>query len=223
MALNLKQRRYDISSGIQSFQVTWVSKASAAQRAGRAGRTGPGHCYRLYSSALFEHHFDKFTQPEILRTPIEGIVLQMKSMHIDVVANFPFPTSPDRDMLRKAEKLLMTLGALGSPTAGLVAGAGAVGGEITVLGKSMALFPLHPRFSRMLVSGQQHGSLPYVIAMVAALAVGDPFIHEEGLATDDDGDNSSSGPEAVRARRQAYFQTKAVSYLVISLLSQFRR
>ncbi|KAF4590141.1 putative ATP-dependent RNA helicase DHR1 [Pleurotus pulmonarius] len=198
-----KERRYDILSGIQSFQVTWVSKASAAQRAGRAGRTGPGHCYRLYSSALFEHHFDKFTQPEILRTPIEGIVLQMKSMHIDVVANFPFPTSPDRDMLRKAEKLLMTLGALGSPTAG------AVGGEITVLGKSMALFPLHPRFSRMLVSGQQHGSLPYVIAMVAALAVGDPFIHEEGLATDDDGDNSSSSPEAVRARRQAYFQTKA--------------
>lgn len=196
--------------------MTWVSKASAAQRAGRAGRTGPGHCYRLYSSALFEHHFDKFTQPEILRTPIEGIVLQMKSMHIDVVANFPFPTSPDRDMLRKAEKLLMTLGALGSPTAGLV------GGGITVLGKSMALFPLHPRFSRMLVSGQQHGSLPYVIAMVAALAVGDPFIHEEGLATDGDGDNSSSAPEAVRARRKAYFQTKAVSRLVISLLSLFR-
>ncbi|KDQ25774.1 hypothetical protein PLEOSDRAFT_1058011 [Pleurotus ostreatus PC15] len=204
-----KERRYDISSGIQSFQVTWVSKASAAQRAGRAGRTGPGHCYRLYSSALFEHHFDKFTQPEILRTPIEGIVLQMKSMHIDVVANFPFPTSPDRNMLGKAEKLLIMLGALCSPTAGLVAGAGAgaVDGGITALGKSMALFPLHPRFSRMLVSGQQHGCLPYVIAVVAALAVGDPFIHEEGLATDDDGDDSSS--EAVRARRKAYFQTMA--------------
>lgn len=143
----------------------------------------------------------------------------MKSMHIDVVANFPFPTSPDRNMLRKAEKLLIMLGALCSPTTGAVAGPGAVGGGITALGKSMALFPLHPRFSRMLVSGQQHGCLPYVIAVVAALAVGDPFIHEEGLATDDDGDDSSS--EAVRARRKAYFQTMAVSHLVICPLYHY--
>ena len=106
------QRRYDVANGIQAFQVSWISKASAAQRAGRAGRTGPGHCYRLYSSALFENYFDEFSQPEILRMPIDGVVLQMKSMHIDAVVNFPFPTPPDRQSLRKAETVLSRLGAL---------------------------------------------------------------------------------------------------------------
>jgi hypothetical protein len=92
--IHLSQRRYDLDNGIQAFQVSWISKASATQRAGRAGRTGPGHCYRLYSSAVFENYFDEFSKPEILRMPIDGVVLQMKSMHIDAVVNFPFPTPP---------------------------------------------------------------------------------------------------------------------------------
>ncbi|KAF8917814.1 P-loop containing nucleoside triphosphate hydrolase protein [Mucidula mucida] len=128
-----KQRSYDVNSGIQSFQVNWVSKASAAQRAGRAGRTGPGHCYRLYSSALYEHYFAQFSQPEILQMPIEGVVLQMKAMHIDAVVNFPFPTPPERQTLQKAEKVL--------------------GWTSTDLGRAMSLFPLSPRFARMLVAG----------------------------------------------------------------------
>ncbi|KAJ8518483.1 hypothetical protein ONZ45_g4442 [Pleurotus djamor] len=202
----LSKRHHDVSSGIQSFQVRWVSKASASQRAGRAGRTGPGHCYRLYSSALFEHHFSQFSEPEILRTPIEGIVLQMKSMNIDVVANFPFPAPPDRQMLRAAEKTLVHLGALRDSAVGasLSHDPLTTNGNITALGKSMALFPLSPRFSRMIVSGQQHGCLPYVIAIVAGLAVGDPFLHEEGLSHQEDDDQTSS--EAVRSRRKAYFQ-----------------
>ncbi|KAJ7175857.1 P-loop containing nucleoside triphosphate hydrolase protein [Mycena filopes] len=181
-----KERRYDIANGVQAFQVSWTSKASAAQRAGRAGRTGPGHCYRLYSSALFEHHFDEFSKPEILRMPIEGVVLQMKSMHIDTVVNFPFPTPPDRATLHKAEKVLGHLGALGvstSVTKGLTAaGAPSIDGQITELGRLMSLFPLSPRFSRMLVSGQQQGCLPYIISIVSALSVGDPFLHDEGIA-----------------------------------------
>ncbi|THH01498.1 hypothetical protein EW026_g1188 [Hermanssonia centrifuga] len=113
-----KERHYDVVNGIQTFKVSWISKASAAQRAGRAGRTGPGHCYRLYSSALFETYFEQFSQPEILRMPIEGVVLQMKSMHIDAVTNFPFPTPPDRLSLRKAEVILTHLGALTSSEPG---------------------------------------------------------------------------------------------------------
>jgi ATP-dependent RNA helicase DHX37/DHR1 len=100
-----KERNYDRTTGVQSFDIGWVSKASASQRAGRSGRTGPGHCYRLYSSAIYESEFPQFSEPEILRMPIEGIVLQMKSMNIDTVINFPFPTPPDRDSLRKAEKV----------------------------------------------------------------------------------------------------------------------
>jgi ATP-dependent RNA helicase DHX37/DHR1 len=66
------QRQYNLSTGIQSFDVDWTSKASADQRAGRAGRTGPGHCYRLYSSAVFDNYFAQFSVPEINRMPIEG-------------------------------------------------------------------------------------------------------------------------------------------------------
>ncbi|KAF5369365.1 hypothetical protein D9758_002690 [Tetrapyrgos nigripes] len=206
-----KERRYDITNGIQAFQVSWISKASAAQRAGRAGRTGPGHCYRLYSSALYEHHFDQFSQPEILRMPIEGVVLQMKGMHIDAVVNFPFPTPPDRLTLQKAENVLMHLGALNKE------------GQVTDLGRTMSLFPLSPRFSRVLVSGQQHQCLPYVIAVVSALSVGDPFIHEEALLRSDDSDEDEDDndealahlksasvreKEALRIRRKAFYTSQ---------------
>ncbi|RPD63130.1 P-loop containing nucleoside triphosphate hydrolase protein [Lentinus tigrinus ALCF2SS1-6] len=213
-----KERRYDVANGIQAFQVSWISKASAAQRAGRAGRTGPGHCYRLYSSALFENYFDAFSQPEILRMPIEGVVLQMKSMHIDAVVNFPFPTPPDRASLQKAEKVLTHLGALSSSP-----GKGILGRAITDIGRTMALFPLSPRFSRMLVSGRQHGCLPYIITIVSALSVGDPFLREEALEQEkDDSDEDSDedeelshltseamrAKEARRIRRKAFFESQ---------------
>ncbi|KIK69520.1 hypothetical protein GYMLUDRAFT_33890 [Collybiopsis luxurians FD-317 M1] len=204
-----KERRYDVTNGIQAFQVSWISKASAAQRAGRAGRTGPGHCYRLFSSALYEHHFDPFSKPEILRMPIEGVVLQMKGMHIDAVVNFPFPTPPDRVNLQKAEKVLQHLGALTKD------------GQITELGKTMSLFPLSPRFSRMLVSGQQHKCLPYVIAIVSALSVGEPFLHEEALLASADSDEEKDeeelehltsaavrAKEARRLRRKQFFSSQ---------------
>ncbi|KAI0662646.1 P-loop containing nucleoside triphosphate hydrolase protein [Cubamyces menziesii] len=214
-----KERRYDIANGIQAFQVSWISKASAAQRAGRAGRTGPGHCYRLYSSALFENYFDQFSQPEILRMPIEGVVLQMKSMHIDAVVNFPFPTPPDRESLQKAEKVLTHLGALAPAKGGST-----LGGSITDIGRTMSLFPLSPRFSRMLVSGRQHGCLPYVITIVSALSVGDPFLREESLDLDKDESDEEEedeemqhltseavrAKEARRLRRKAFFQSQAL-------------
>lgn len=198
--------------------MNWISKASAEQRAGRAGRTGPGHCYRLYSSALFENHFEEFAEPEILKIPIEGVVLQMKSMHIDTVTNFPFPTPPDRLALRNAEKLLTYLGALQSTNQPLV---GLSDATITELGRTMALFPLSPRFSKMLVSGRQHGCLPYVIAIVSALSVGDPFLHEEALRTDERDTGSNDDVDLIksqeqrekeqnRLRRKAFFQSQEV-------------
>ncbi|KAL0069776.1 putative ATP-dependent RNA helicase DHR1 [Marasmius tenuissimus] len=206
-----KERHYDTSNGIQTFQVDWISKASSAQRAGRAGRTGPGHCYRLYSSALYEHYFQPFSQPEILRMPIEGVVLQMKAMNIDAVANFPFPTPPDRSSLRKAEVVLGYLGALDRQ------------GQVTEQGRTMSLFPVSPRFSRMLVSGQQHGCLPYVIAIVSALSVGDPFLHEEALLhpeneEEEDGDEDLSHlnsekvrvKEAARSRRKLFHSSQHI-------------
>ncbi|KAI9697999.1 MAG: putative ATP-dependent RNA helicase DHR1 [Candelina mexicana] len=164
-----KERKYDGNTGVQSFEVGWISKASASQRAGRAGRTGPGHCYRLYSSAVYERDFEEHTRPEILRTPIEGVVLQLKGMNLQNVVNFPFPTPPDQQRLVKAEKLLSFLGAL------------SLDGEITKAGAAMSIYPLSPRFSRMLLIGHQHDCMPYTIALVAALAVSDLFIPENQL------------------------------------------
>ena len=87
-----KCRNYNSGTGVASYDIMWISKASANQRAGRAGRTGPGHCYRLYSSSLYSRHMDDFALPEVLTRPLEDIVLAMKSMNISSVSSFPFPT-----------------------------------------------------------------------------------------------------------------------------------
>lgn len=135
--------------------------------------------------------------------PIEGVVLQMKAMHIDAVANFPFPSPPDRDALRKAEKMLTHLGAL--------TGSDHQDGEgrVTDIGRLMAMFPLSPRFSRMLVAGQQGGCLPYVIAIISALSVGDPFIHDESLRqVEDDEEEDGNTTETLRANRRAFYHAQ---------------
>ncbi|CCK68264.1 ATP-dependent RNA helicase ECM16 KNAG_0A06020 [Huiozyma naganishii CBS 8797] len=164
-----KERKYNEENGVQSFEISWVSKASANQRSGRAGRTGPGHCYRLFSSAVFERDFNEFSRPEILRMPVESVVLQMKSMAIHNIVNFPFPTPPDRHMLSTAIELLKYLGALDDKE------------RITDDGKKMSVFPLSPRFSKMLLVSNEQNCLPYIVSIVSALSVGDPFINEYEL------------------------------------------
>ncbi|KJZ70735.1 hypothetical protein HIM_09868 [Hirsutella minnesotensis 3608] len=161
-----KERNYDRLSGVQSYDIGWISKASASQRSGRAGRTGPGHCYRLYSSAVYERDFPAFADPELLRMPIEGVVLQLKAMNIQHVVNFPFPTPPDRQNLAKAEKLLTYLSAISAE------------GQVTHVGKTMSVFPLSPRFARILLVGHLHDCLPYTIALVAGLSAGEVFLPE---------------------------------------------
>lgn len=165
----VKDKKYDQSTGVQSFEIGWISKASASQRAGRAGRTGPGHCYRLYSSAVYERDFVEHAQPEILRMPVEGVVLQLKSMDLQHVVNFPFPTPPERQNLARAEKLLTYLGAISGD------------GKISSIGRELSIYPLSPRYSKMLLIGHQHDCIAYTIAMVAALAVQDIFIPENQL------------------------------------------
>jgi ATP-dependent RNA helicase DHX37/DHR1 len=196
-----KERHYDEETGVQSFQISWISKASADQRSGRAGRTGPGHCYRIYSSAVYESGFPQFTKPEIMRMPIEGLVLQMKAMGIHNIMNFPFPTPPPRESLDKGLKLLKYLGAVDAKDA------------LSDLGKAMSLFPLSPRFAKMLIIADQHGCLPYVIALVAALSVGDPFIGQQELGVDeaqfDDSDEETIAEKEQRRQiRSRYFQTQ---------------
>uniref|UniRef100_A0A667XVX1 Activating signal cointegrator 1 complex subunit 3 n=1 Tax=Myripristis murdjan TaxID=586833 RepID=A0A667XVX1_9TELE len=173
----VKKRYYDRVTGVSSFKVSWTSQASANQRAGRAGRTEPGHCYRLYSSAVFGD-FSQFSEAEITRRPVEDLVLQMKDLNIDKVVNFPFPTSPCAEALVAAEQLLISLGALKEPPhTGRVKDLerAKLSSPITPLGRAMASFPVAPRYAKMLALGKQQDCLPYVIAVVAAMTVREIF------------------------------------------------
>lgn len=153
-----KLKLYDKLTGVNSFAITWTSKASADQRAGRAGRLGPGHCYRLYSSAVFNDEFPQFSIPDIQQKPIDDLFLQLKCMKIHKVINFPFPTAPDVLQLKSAEERLSVLGVLKD-------------GKVTALGKVVARFPVLPRFGKMLALSHQFDLLPYTICLVAALSV----------------------------------------------------
>ncbi|KAI0124400.1 P-loop containing nucleoside triphosphate hydrolase protein [Xylariales sp. AK1849] len=190
----VKERRFDKESGVQSYEVGWISKASASQRAGRAGRTGPGHCYRLFSSAVYERDLPQFADPELLRMPIEGVVLQLKAMRLSNVANFPFPTPISQRSLAKAERLLMYLSAITSD------------GQATDIGTTMARFPLPPRFARILLIGHLHECLPYTVALVAGLSVAEIFIPESqavpALSEQDDPHAYRTNDDVIAETRQ---------------------
>lgn len=169
-----KVKNYNSLNGMETFEVQWISKASASQRAGRAGRTGPGHCYRLYSSAVFTNIFHDFSAAEIMKMPVDGVVLFMKSMGISKVSNFPFPTPPKATAIGDAEQCLMALDALDNQ------------GRLTSLGKAMARYPLSPRHSRMLLTviqtmrendpyNRANLILAYAVAAASALSLKNPF------------------------------------------------
>lgn len=166
-----KERRYDFDTKAYSFEIDYISKASAQQRAGRAGRTGPGHCWRLYSSAVYEQFFPDHTTPEILRTPIDTVVLQVKALRYPLpVTKFPFPTPPTETMAALAELKLQGLGAIDGPN-----------GILTAIGEAMAGFPnKDARLSKMLVTAihQYPQVLKEVIFLVAALSVDDIFDYQ---------------------------------------------
>jgi ATP-dependent RNA helicase DHX37/DHR1 len=189
-----KERVFDLANGISTFQVQWISKASADQRAGRAGRTGPGHCYRLYSSAVYDTDFAKFSPPEILCQPIEDLALQMKAMGIHNILQFPFPTPPDQQAIRLA---LQTLSHLGAITEG-------DDEAITPLGRVLVKFPVAARFAKMLLLAKQLGVLEYTIAIVAGLSGHTPFVsaldrrdkeRDEEAEGEDKDDKKKAGPE----------------------------
>lgn len=149
------------------------------------------------------------------------MVLQMRAMNIDTIVNFPFPTPPDRDSLYKAEKVFRAgsrrwiaidntrqlLGYLRAIAAD---------GSLTELGRAMNLFPLSPRFAKILMIGQQHRCLPYVIAIVSALSVGDIFVPEPIGLNGDEGDDGGEGApslEKIAAKsklRADYYRAHAI-------------
>uniref|UniRef100_A0A0A9YHQ9 Putative ATP-dependent RNA helicase kurz n=2 Tax=Lygus hesperus TaxID=30085 RepID=A0A0A9YHQ9_LYGHE len=174
----VKTKLYDKLTGVTAFSVVWASKAAANQRAGRAGRTGPGHCYRLYSSAVFNDEFEGWSIPEMQRRAVDDLVLQMKSLGIQRVVNFPFPSPPDQTQLKVAEQKLTLLGAIQSPPSQM-SQKDEFSGKLTQLGESMARFPVAPRFAKMLCLSHQHNLLEYTVAVVAAMSVQEVLLEAE--------------------------------------------
>ena len=172
-----KEKAVDLATGITSFDVGFASQASCNQRAGRAGRTGPGHCYRLFSSAVFDQQMTKFAVPEVERLSLCDVVLHMKLMGITKIASFPFPSPPNPLALRIALLTLRNLGAI----------AGGSDGAITPLGTTLASLPLSPQYARMLVAGRARGSLKLAVALVAGVSLESPFIFANHASPMDDG------------------------------------
>lgn len=204
-----KERVYENTSGISKFEVKWISKAAAEQRKGRAGRTGPGHCYRLYSSAFFDQHMSLYQVPEISRIPLDELVLSMRSMGIIEIENFPFPTPPPKVSLTRSLRLLEDIGALPrqkKSSSTLVSTSKSK--NLTSLGQLMAKFPINPRYSKMLVIAKQLGVIQHALSLVAILSEKSPFLDRVSSSKkrkkaddsdDDDDDENGNGNDSKTA------------------------
>ncbi|WP_236554350.1 ATP-dependent RNA helicase HrpA [Nocardioides sp. AX2bis] len=159
--------RYSVRTKVQRLPIEPVSQASANQRAGRCGRVAPGICIRLYSEEDFEGR-PEFTEPEILRTNLASVILQMTSLGLGDVARFPFVEPPDRRNVTAGVQLLEELGALqpGQDRRG--------GRRLTERGRRLSRLPIDPRLGRMLLEAEQLGCLREVLVITAALSLQDP-------------------------------------------------
>ncbi|MGZ0710332.1 ATP-dependent RNA helicase HrpA (plasmid) [Coraliomargarita sp. W4R53] len=158
--------RYSNRSKIQRLPIEPISQASAQQRAGRAGRTSPGIAIRLYSEEDFTGR-DEFTEPEILRTSLASVILQMLSLGFGDVTAFPFLTPPDSRGVKAAFDLLLELRAV-RPAAG-----GGKHATLTDLGRDISRLPIDPRFARMLVEAGRTGVQHEMLAIVAGMSIQD--------------------------------------------------
>ncbi|MGD8309255.1 MAG: ATP-dependent RNA helicase HrpA [Chromatiales bacterium] len=153
--------RYSHRSKVQRLPVEPVSRASADQRKGRCGRLAAGVCVRLYTEEDFEAR-QAFTEPEILRTNLASVILQMKVLGFGEIEAFPFVDPPDRRLVRDGYRLLQELGAVGAD------------GRVTHLGRQLARLPVDPRIGRMLWESAHRNCLREVLVIAAALSIQDP-------------------------------------------------
>ncbi|MFF2372603.1 ATP-dependent RNA helicase HrpA [Agromyces sp. NPDC058110] len=171
--------RYSVRSKVQRLPIEPISQASANQRSGRSGRTSDGIAIRLYSEEDFERR-PEFTDPEILRTNLAAVILQMASLGLGPIEEFPFLTPPDARGIRDGLDLLRELGALEDDRgdrAGRSGGADAAaarGPQLTRIGRQLSRLPIEPRFARMVLESKTQGVSREVLAIVAGLTVQDP-------------------------------------------------
>lgn len=154
--------RYSYRSRVQRLPIEAISQAAANQRKGRCGRIAAGVCIRLYSEEDFQSR-PEFTEPEIKRTNLASVILQMQSLGLGNLEQFDFIEPPDHRLVNDGRKLLIELGALNERK-----------DELTKVGQTMSKMPIDPRLARMLVGGAHFGVLAETLVIVSALAVQDP-------------------------------------------------
>lgn len=153
--------RWSPGKGVQRLMIEPVSQASARQRKGRCGRLGEGVCYRLYGEDELEDR-SEFTDPEIRRSSLAGVILRMKSLGLPEIEVFPFLDPPSPKAISEGYRTLREVGALAKDK------------SLTDLGRTMARLPVDPRLGRMLIEAERQGCLPEMIPIIAALESSDP-------------------------------------------------
>jgi ATP-dependent helicase HrpA len=155
-------KRYSHRNKIEQLQVEPIARAAANQRAGRCGRVSAGICFRLYAEEDFNQR-KAYTEPEILRSSLAGVILRMKSLHLGDVENFPFIEAPTPRMIADGYQLLAELGAINETTK-----------ELTKVGTELAKLPLDPKIGRMIIAAREEGCLHEMLIIASALSVQDP-------------------------------------------------
>ncbi len=153
--------RYSKRLKVQQLPIEDISQASANQRSGRCGRLGPGIAIRLYEEETFDDR-PAFTEPEILRTNLASVLLQMAAFGFGAIEDFPFVEAPDSQSVRDGNALLLELGAFDAD------------GGLTKLGRRLARLPLDPRLGRMIIEAERLGCVREVMIVTAALSIQDP-------------------------------------------------
>ncbi|RUS16526.1 P-loop containing nucleoside triphosphate hydrolase protein, partial [Endogone sp. FLAS-F59071] len=159
----VKELTHEAHANLSKLSEFWISKASATQRAGRAGRTGPGVCYRLYSQREF-NHLNDFPTPEILRAPLEPVVMQIKALELGNPREFDFVERPSTSAMDSSVRFLQTLGALDEPE------------EITSLGRVLAVLPVDAILGKMLIMSTIFDLIDPILTIAAAMSVQSPFV-----------------------------------------------
>ena len=160
--------RYSYRTKVQRLPIEPISQASANQRKGRCGRVSEGICIRLYSEEDFNNR-PEFTDPEILRTNLASVILQMTALGLDDIEAFPFVDAPDKRHIQDGVKLLEELGAFET-----VQTKSGEKRRLTTIGRQLAQFPVDPRLAKMLLSAVDFGSVYEVMIIVSALSIQDP-------------------------------------------------
>ena len=189
--------RYSVNAKVQRLPVERISRASAEQRAGRCGREAPGICIRLYSREDFDAR-EAFTPPEILRTNLASVILQLADCELGAIEGFPFLDPPDIRFVKDGGRLLKELEAMDEE------------GRVTRVGRDLASLPCDPRLGRMLIAAARERCLAEVLVIAAFLAVQDPRMRTP--------DAAATGP---LARRDAFGDARSDFLTALNLWRAF--